>query len=134
MSYVRWGERRLRNSRSVGRAVAICAVLVAVAALAVVLLGSGASDYQVHARFVNAAQLVKGDNVQVAGAPIGSVKAIKLTDDGKADIKMAITDDRYNPLPDGTRAIIRQASLSGVANRYVDLQFPSGNTKHDEIP
>ena len=99
------------------------AVVVAVAALAVVLLRPGGSDYVVHAQFQNASQLVKGDLVQVAGAPIGKVKAIKLTDDGKADIKMAITDDRYKPLRDGTRALIRQASLSGVANRYIDLQL-----------
>jgi phospholipid/cholesterol/gamma-HCH transport system substrate-binding protein len=113
--------------------LAVGAVVVAVAALAIVLLGSG-SSYNVHGRFQSASQLVKGDLVQVAGAPIGSVKGIKLTDDGKADIKMAITDDRYKPLLDGTRAIIRQASLSGVANRYIDLQLPSGNAKHDDIP
>src|SRR3954468_17553037 len=107
--------------------MAVGAVVVAIAALAVVLLRPGSSDYIVHAQFQNAAQLVKGDLVQVAGAPIGKVNAIKLTDDGKADIKMAITDDRYKPLHDGTRALIRQASLSGVANRYIDLTLPPGN-------
>ncbi|MCW2967479.1 MAG: hypothetical protein JWM71_1251 [Solirubrobacteraceae bacterium] len=109
-----------------GRAVALGAVLVAVAAVAVVLLRSG-SDYTVHARFQNASQLVKGDNVQVAGAPIGSVSAIKLTSDGEADITMSISDSRYRPLHVGTQAIVRQASLSGVANRYVDLMLPGGN-------
>jgi phospholipid/cholesterol/gamma-HCH transport system substrate-binding protein len=104
------------------------AVLVAVAAVAVVLLRSGSGDYQVHARFANASQLVKGDLVQVAGSKIGSVKAIKLTDDGQADITMAIDDDRYRPLREGTQIIVRQASLSGVANRYLDLMLPGGNT------
>ena len=37
---------------------------------------------------------------------------------------MKITDAGYRPLRRGTKAIIRQASLSGVANRYVDLQLP----------
>ncbi len=106
----------------------LSAVIVAVAAVAVVLLRPGGSDYQVHARFQSASQLVKGDLVQVAGAGIGSVKEIKLTDDGKADILMAITDDRYKPLREGTEALIRQASLSGVANRYIDLHLPGGNT------
>jgi phospholipid/cholesterol/gamma-HCH transport system substrate-binding protein len=100
---------------------------VAAAAVVVVLLGPGSPDYVVHARFQNAAQLVKGDNVQVAGAPIGSVRRIRLTDDGQADVEMAIDDERYRPLRAGTHAVIRQASLSGVANRYVDLMLPGGD-------
>ena len=40
---------------------------------------------------------------------------------------MKIDDDDYAPLRRGTRAIVRQASLSGVANRYVDLQLPPGD-------
>ena len=40
---------------------------------------------------------------------------------------MKIDDADYRPLRRGTRAIIRQASLSGVANRYVDLQLPPGD-------
>jgi phospholipid/cholesterol/gamma-HCH transport system substrate-binding protein len=107
--------------------LAIGAVLVAVAAVAVVLLRSGSGGYQVHARFTNASQLVKGDNVQVAGAPIGSVEDIKITDDGQADITLSISDDRYKPLREGTQVIVRQASLSGVANRYLDLMLPGGN-------
>ena len=117
----------MRNSRLVGRALAVGAVVITAAAVAVVLLRSGSDDYRVHIRFANAAQLVKGDNVQVAGSPIGSVKAINLTDDGQADIEVAITDDRYKPLREGTQAVVRQASLSGVANRYVDLFLPGGN-------
>lgn len=103
------------------------AVLVAVAAVAVVLLRSGSGDYEVKARFANASQLVKGDLVQVAGVKIGSIKKITLTDDGQADVTMAIEDERYRPLREGTEAIVRQASLSGVANRYIDLMLPGGN-------
>lgn len=107
-------------------------MLVAVAVVAVVLLGAGSDDYQVRARFQNAAQLVKGDLVQVAGAEIGSITGIALTDDGQADVTMSIADERYRPLREGTEAIVRQASLSGVANRYVDLMLPGGSTA--EIP
>jgi phospholipid/cholesterol/gamma-HCH transport system substrate-binding protein len=113
--------------------LAVGAVVVAVAVVAVVLLQSGSGDYVVHARFQNASQLVKGDNVQVAGAPIGSVSGIKLTNDGEADIAMSISDDRYRPLRVGTQAIVRQASLSGVANRYVDLMLPGG-ANQEKIP
>src|SRR5438128_2913245 len=37
-------------------------------------------------------------------------------------------DDLYRPLRRGTRATVRQFSLSGVANRYVDLDLAPGNT------
>lgn len=107
--------------------MALGAVLIAVAVVAVVLLRAGSDPYEVTARFQNAAQLVKGNLVQVAGAPMGKVTEIKLTDDGRADVTLSITDERYKPLREGTEAIIRQASLSGVANRYVDLMLPGGD-------
>jgi hypothetical protein len=42
---------------------------------------------------------------------------------------MKITDDGYHPLRVGTKAIVRQASLSGVANRYIDLRLPPGSPR-----
>ncbi|HEX4735582.1 MAG TPA: MlaD family protein, partial [Thermoleophilaceae bacterium] len=100
--------------------------MLALVAVGFVLLKPGGPDYKVHARFQNASQLVKGNLVQVAGAPVGKVTAIDLTSDGQADITLKITDGSYVPLRRGTKAIVRQASLSGVANRYVDLQLPDG--------
>ena len=38
-------------------------------------------------------------------------------------------DEDHSPLPTGTRAAIRQSSLSGIANRYVDLTFPAGGAR-----
>jgi phospholipid/cholesterol/gamma-HCH transport system substrate-binding protein len=64
--------------------------------------------------------------VQVAGVKVGSVAKIRLTDDGRAEVAMKIDDPEYRPLRRGTRAVIRQASRSGVANRYIDLQLPPG--------
>jgi phospholipid/cholesterol/gamma-HCH transport system substrate-binding protein len=117
----------LRRSFVVGRVLVVAAVLAGIAVVGTVLLHPGAPDYVVRARFANAAQLVKGDLVQVAGVRVGSISRISLTDDGQAEIAMRIDDDAYRPLRRGTRAIIRQASLSGVANRYVDLQIPPGD-------
>lgn len=110
----------------IGRITALAALVVVVVVVAVVLLGSGGGDYRIHAHFVSAAQLVKGDTVNVSGRPVGSVQSIDLTDDGLADVQLKITDGEYAPLRVGTQAVIRQASLSGVANRYVDLQLPPG--------
>jgi len=106
--------------------VAVAAIVLAFAAVGYLLLKPGGPDYKVHARFQNASQLVKGDFVQVAGAPIGKITTIDLTRDGQADVTLKITDSSYVPLRQGTKAVIRQASLSGVANRYVDLQLPDG--------
>lgn len=102
------------------RTVALAAVLVAAVVVAVVLLGGG-EGYELKLRTQSASQLVKGNLVQVAGQEVGKVKEIRLTDDGMAEVRVAIHDD-YAPLRRGTRAVIRQASLSGIANRYIDLQ------------
>jgi phospholipid/cholesterol/gamma-HCH transport system substrate-binding protein len=105
-------------------AVACGAALVVVV---LVLLLTGGGGYSVHARFVSASQIVKGNAVKVSGQSVGSVGAIRLTDDGQADVTLKISADGYFPLRRGTRAIIRQSSLSGVANRYVDLQLGGAN-------
>jgi len=114
-------------SHTLRRVFAAAALIAAVAVVGGVLLGSRGGSYSVHARFQNASQLVKGNLVQVAGVPVGKIQSIDLTPDGQADVRMKITDAGYRPLRRGTRAIIRQASLSGVANRYVDLQLPAAD-------
>ena len=119
-------------SHTIRRVLAAAALIAAVAVVAVLALGSRGGSYTVHARFQNASQLVKGNLVQVAGASVGKIEAIDLTPDGQADVRMKITDDGYRPLRRGTKAIIREASLSGVANRYVDLQLPPGRPPADD--
>jgi phospholipid/cholesterol/gamma-HCH transport system substrate-binding protein len=104
------------------RIAAVAAVLVAVVAVVLILLGSG-SSYQVRAVFINASQIVTGDQVQVAGNPIGNVSSISLTPDGQAQLTLKITNSAFMPLKEGTEATVRQTSLSGVANRYVDLRL-----------
>jgi phospholipid/cholesterol/gamma-HCH transport system substrate-binding protein len=107
-------------------------VVVAVVVVAIAVLLAGGSDYTVHARFVSASQIVKGNQVKVSGVAVGSVTDVELTDDGHADVTLSIDGDGYHPLRRGTRAIIREASLSGVANRYVDLQL--GGARGADIP
>jgi phospholipid/cholesterol/gamma-HCH transport system substrate-binding protein len=116
----------LRHSRQIGRTVAVAALLVAVVVVAIVLMQGGSGGYVVTARFDDASQLVKGNEVQVAGVAVGLVEDIRLTDDGGADVRMRIDDPQYSPLRQGTEAVVRLTSLSGVANRYVDLQLPGG--------
>jgi phospholipid/cholesterol/gamma-HCH transport system substrate-binding protein len=106
--------------------------VVAVALVALVAVLSAGGGYTVHARFVSASQIVKGNEVKVAGEPVGSVQDVALTDDGQAELTLRIDGDGYAPLRRGTRAIIRVSSLSGVANRYVDLQL--GGARGADIP
>jgi phospholipid/cholesterol/gamma-HCH transport system substrate-binding protein len=114
----------VRNSSVIGRAAAVAAVVLAVIVVAVIVLSSG-SDYTVNAIFQNASQLVTGDQVMVSGTPIGSVSSISLTPQGQAKLTLDIKQKSFNPLHEGTIATVRQASLSGIANRYVDLRLGS---------
>src|SRR5947199_4022896 len=99
--------------------VAAVAVVVAAVVIVAVLLFTGGSDYTVKVQFQNAGQLVKGNQVEVGGRAIGSVTDITLTNDGLAQIEIRLDD--LKPLHQGTTAVIRSASLSGIANRYVAL-------------
>jgi len=100
---------------------ALAAVLIGIAAVVYVLFGMGNDDFTYKARFINASQLVKGDQIEIGGTPVGSIEAIDLTEDGQAQITFSL-EHKYGPLRHGTKAIVRQASLSGVANRYIDIQ------------
>jgi phospholipid/cholesterol/gamma-HCH transport system substrate-binding protein len=121
----------VRSLSAIGRVAAVGAVIAAIVLVGLILFGGGTGGYEVNARFLNAGQLVKGNPVQVGGVPIGSVKGIHITDDGQAEVELAIDDD-HAPLRRGTRAEIRQFSQSGLANRYVDLKLPPDSD--DEIP
>ena len=110
------------------RGAALSTIALAALIVLYVLLFGGGSGYTVTASFQNASQLVTGNNVTVAGVPVGSVKQISLSDDGQALVKLEISDSAYAPLPAGTHATVRSQSLSGIANRYVDLALPTNDT------
>ena len=114
------------SSALVIRLVALLTIALAVVALVAILLRSG-DPYSVQADFVNASQLVEGNQVSVAGEPVGSVEEIRLTEDGRARVRLVIEEEEFAPLRKGTFATVRWLSLSGQANRYVDLQLgPAG--------
>jgi phospholipid/cholesterol/gamma-HCH transport system substrate-binding protein len=104
-------------------AVAIGVLIVAVFAVWLLLLRGGGHEYTLI--FQNAGQLVRGDNVQIGGRAVGSVKSIELTPDNQAAIKVSVQEP-YAPLREGTQAVIRLTSLSGIANRYVALSPAPG--------
>jgi phospholipid/cholesterol/gamma-HCH transport system substrate-binding protein len=117
-------EERWQRIRRIAAAATVA--LAALIVLYLLVFGAG-SGYTITADFENASQLVKGNRVEVAGAPVGSISDISLADDGQALVKMEISDPAYTPLPEGTHATIRSQSLSGIANRYVDLDLPGSS-------
>jgi phospholipid/cholesterol/gamma-HCH transport system substrate-binding protein len=104
-------------------------VVVAVALVALLMFGGG-SGYEVTAEFQNASQLVPGNLVEVGGRSVGKVKEISLAPNGLAKVKITV-DDEFAPLHEGTKAVIRSNSLSGIANRYVSLEL--GPTENNAI-
>ncbi|MHB8658346.1 MAG: MlaD family protein [Solirubrobacteraceae bacterium] len=121
----------MRDSTVIGRIAAVAAVAVAVVAVALIVLGGG-SGYQVRAMFQNASQIVAGDLVEVSGNSVGTISNISLSPQGEALLTLSINDSSFAPLRRGTTATIREASLSGIANRYVDLQL--GSPANPAIP
>jgi phospholipid/cholesterol/gamma-HCH transport system substrate-binding protein len=113
--------------------VAVAFALIAATVIAgyLMFVDTG-GDYTVKARFLNAGQVVRGGLVEVAGQKVGTVKRLRLTDNGSAELELAI-DDEWAPLPEGTHAQIRQFGLSGPASRYIDLRYPADRDKADDI-
>src|SRR5918997_752131 len=129
----------MRSVSGVGRVAAIGAVAAAIVLAALVMFGAvGGTGYTVKAEFLSGAQLVKGNEVQIGGTKVGSVKKIDITPTGHALITLQVSK-KFAPLKRGTKAVIRQASLSGIANRIVDLQMPAARStpagaSDEEIP
>jgi phospholipid/cholesterol/gamma-HCH transport system substrate-binding protein len=116
---------------TVARVAAIGAAIAAIVLVALVLF-TGGGGYQVRAQFENAGQLVKGNLVQVGGAKAGTVEDFTILPNGLIEATLAI-DDRFAPLEEGTRAVIRQGSQSSVASKYVDLHMPPEDGSDAEL-
>jgi phospholipid/cholesterol/gamma-HCH transport system substrate-binding protein len=107
------------SSPGIGRLLAIGALAVVVLIVAyLVFSGGGGATYKI--LFTEANQLVKGDQVQVGGVPVGSITNIALTSDFKALITVHV-DSTLTPLHEGTTAQVRVPSLTSIANRYIAL-------------
>jgi phospholipid/cholesterol/gamma-HCH transport system substrate-binding protein len=104
-------------------AVGALGLVVLVVAYLVFATGGG-SNYKLE--FAEADQLVRGDQVQVGGVPVGSVTNIELTHDFKALITIHV-DSSLVPLHHGTFAQVRVPSLTSVANRYIALTLGPNN-------
>ncbi len=111
-------EKRSAPSRGItpARIAAIGALAVVVVVLAVVLF-SGGGGHKYTFLFQNAGQLVNDNQVLVGGSPIGTVSSIELSPDNLAEVHVEVEQE----LHEGTTAVIRATSLSGVANHYLSI-------------
>ena len=109
---------RVRGGGGFTRLAALGALALVVIAIIVLLVSSGGGGNHYRLLFETGGQLVNGNQVLIGGAPVGSVDDVKLTDNGQAQVDITVN----RPLHQGTTAIVRATSLSGIANRYVSLQ------------
>ena len=96
----------------------IAAAAIAAVVLAVSLTGGGRGAYLVRAIFDNAGFAVPGEDVRIAGANVGSVQSLGLTQDHKAAVTIAIDASGFTPFHADATCSIRPQSL--IAERYVD--------------
>ncbi len=110
------------------RIAVVAALAIVVVALAVVLF-SGNGGYKYDLLFQNAGQLVPENQVLIGGSPVGSVENIELTENNLASVHVEVEQQ----LHEGTTAVIRATSLSGVANHYVSVSpGPNSNPALEE--
>ncbi|MGO9753481.1 MAG: MlaD family protein [Solirubrobacteraceae bacterium] len=98
--------------------------------VALIVLNSG-SSYTLRIIFQNASGLVSGNDVLIGPAHVGSVQAVGLTGDGRAEVVISLQSGAA-PLPEGTIARIEDAGLAAIASHYIVL-YP-GPSGAPEIP
>ena len=89
-----------------------------------------------HATFAEASRLKAGQDVRIAGVPVGSVKDVELNPDNTVDVAFDV-NDRYQ-LYTSTRAVVRYQNL--VGDRYLEItsgpgelrKLPAGATISEE--
>lgn len=104
------------------RRIALAALVLVVVGVIVVLVGSsahaGGDPYDVRAIFDDASFAVQGEQVRVAGAPVGSIASLGVTANKQAAVTLEIDDTRFAPFYANATCAIRPQSLIG--EMYVD--------------
>lgn len=107
--------------------IAAVSALAAAAAIVLVLALAGNEGATYHLIVANSSGLVRGDQVQVGGVPVGSVDDITLLNDYRVRLTIHVNSS-LAPLHEGTTGEVRVPSLSSVANRYIALS-PGPNNR-----
>lgn len=107
----------------------LCAALILVA-LVFVALGGDDDGYRVRAIFDNVSSAVPGEEVKVAGAPVGTIESLDVTPDNKAVAVLAIDEDGFAPFRTDARCTVRPQSLIG--EKYVECD--PGDSSSPALP
>ncbi|HEX8958656.1 MAG TPA: MlaD family protein, partial [Solirubrobacterales bacterium] len=85
-----------------------------------------ARPYEIKIPFTEATQLAQQSDVRISGVSVGKVQEIALAPNGERSLATVDIEDRYAPIPAGTRAMLRTKTLLGET--YVELTpgSPSG--------
>ncbi len=116
-----------RERRTLINVAVFTMAMVLVAAGLIVVFGQFrfASSNQYHATFAEASRLKTGQDVRIAGVPVGSVSAVTLNPDNTVDVAFDV-DKRYQ-LYTSTRAVVRYENL--VGDRYMEITSGPGELK-----
>jgi phospholipid/cholesterol/gamma-HCH transport system substrate-binding protein len=100
----------------------VAAACLGLAAALLLALGVGAGGegggYRVRAIFDNVAFAVPGEDVKVAGAKVGVIESMDVTEDKKAAVTLRIEDERFTPFRTNAHCTVRPQSLIG--EKYVE--------------
>ena len=78
-----------------------------------------AKPYEIKVPFNEATQLAQQSDVRISGVSVGKVQTIEESPDGQQAQATIDIEDKYAPIPQGTRAILRTKTLLGET--YVEL-------------
>ena len=98
--------------------VAMAVVTAVIVVLVIASVGDGAGGYRVEALFDNAGFAVPGEQVRIAGAPVGTISALSVTRQNLAAVTLSISNRDFVPFYANATCTIRPQSL--IAERYVD--------------
>ncbi|MCG7608178.1 MULTISPECIES: MCE family protein [Mycobacteriaceae] len=101
--------------------------MLLVAAMLVVVFGEFrfASENSYHATFSQASRLKAGQDVRIAGVPVGTVNAVKLNPDNTVDVAFDV-NKRYQ-LYTSSQAKVRYENL--VGDRYLEITSGTGELR-----
>ena len=78
-----------------------------------------AKTYEIKVPFNEATQLAEQSDVRISGVNVGKVQSIELAPNGTQALATVNIDNKYAPLPQSTRAILRTKTLLGET--YIEL-------------
>jgi phospholipid/cholesterol/gamma-HCH transport system substrate-binding protein len=78
-----------------------------------------ARPYEIKVPFNEATQLAEQSDVRISGVNVGKVRSIALAPNGRQALAAVDIDNKYAPLPQSTRAVLRTKTLLGET--YIEL-------------